>query len=357
MSSPFPPGSWISHLFTFPFWIFIDRTEAWPVLERTAGSLLIRIYPPFRSAPSNYIPMPSIDPQRIPFLSSASVRFSQDSGIPTAVAIPSFHRDQDGKGAIKLVWDANSPLDDDHYPADSLRIDSSPGNDAEVESVSQLSISILREIRSITNQWWLLRSIDRFHGYSRAIFPCDPQGRPTDRPIFGTKARGLFGIERPCRVSDWTSVVDSALKSPSSNSVEQLLLDAYFHEAMDEIAFAVLNLTMSLEQSVEAAFRNSWPPSAGPYKRKRLLQGDGLLDHLSNDLKRRFQVSIRDALPKDFRIVQELWEARGNAAHGQPCAYWAQGKAKPVDGSDLRRFHSSASTIRGLLNNLASTRT
>ena len=106
-------------LYTFPFWLYVDTRTPMLGRELLKGGSLIRFYPPFRSASANFMPMPRIRPEAVPFLSEVK----PNSLLPMlhVVTLPIFQPDG-GPGTIALLsdqWGEKPKI----FPMDSLRID------------------------------------------------------------------------------------------------------------------------------------------------------------------------------------------------------------------------------------------
>jgi len=97
------PAAGTSFVFTFPFWIFVE-VEGGPTVHRIEmGGCKFCVYAPFRSAPANFINMPYVDLQAIPFHEGTRPEIGPEYDPPRLAAVPRIRR-ADGDVAVTLAW-------------------------------------------------------------------------------------------------------------------------------------------------------------------------------------------------------------------------------------------------------------
>jgi len=79
------------------------------------------------------------------------------------------------------------------FPMDSLRIDSFPGTQI---NINQQVVNFLDRLRLSSRPWWINRSIDPIVGLQRNAFASDKFGQPLEMPYGGCGARTPNGIEK-----------------------------------------------------------------------------------------------------------------------------------------------------------------
>lgn len=315
-------------LYTFPFWLYVDTRTPLLVGDLLKGGSLIRFYPPFRSALANFMPMPRIKPEAIPFLSEA--RPSNPLPLIHVVTLPTFQPDG-GPGTIAL-WSDQWGEKLNIFPMDSLRIDlvTSPRGNFTLPSVLH---KLLERLRVRSGQWWILRSIDALLGYERSRFSIIRNGAPRDIGHGIVHARIPFGFEKPIDNTLWMRSAQDVGEEVETFPYEMSVLDAYYYLATSDFRSMVIHAAMGCEQATETVFARLWEArSKGQeFKRGRIMKGYDLPTHLSRDLDRFMGKSFEREHPNEFAEIEKLWDARGRVAHGGKAQFIYNNILKTID--------------------------
>lgn len=311
-------------VYGFPFWIYIDRKDPPKevVLQSNIGD--IRVYPPFRSSPGNFNPFPKIDITKIP-----GIKYRIEGGVPlppSPVIVRSLGLGQNASQNIHVVADESyDHLPQDNFPMDSLRLDYL-GEEPYAEARAQYVRNLLNIIRWKTNQWWINRSMESLTGfYSGQSFQIDRDGKPQGAPgtIFDLSGAGILGVEIPLNSTLWTESIEASAYDFSVPDYESLFLDAAHYLAIGDLHLAVLNLMAACEQAKNRTYTRLWSeryPNI-PYNRDDVQGNWDVRKHLDSKLKRYFGASYKDSYPEEWPLICDLWDARGNVAHGAACTY------------------------------------
>lgn len=166
-----------SYVFTYPFWIVVDTQSPPSTAEINAGGYLVRLYPPFRSGPANFIPMPAVNPNAIPFVPGTKPEISPAlTEVSPLAALPVLGLDDKGRATMRLAggleWGQLANMRE--FPMDSLRVDivGSDELDENVadEAAKRASRELMLLLRWRSRQWWVSRSVDALAGYLRVWF-------------------------------------------------------------------------------------------------------------------------------------------------------------------------------------------
>jgi hypothetical protein len=311
-------------LFSFPFWIIVDTEAAPQTMEVSIGDCFVRAYPPFRSAPANFPYAPPIDKQAVPFDQGLKVRVEPGDKMLTLASTPTLGPTP---GTL-LMWGEDWGERPRNFPMDSFRIDvisAQPGTaKAHQELVEDLMFRLLRLLRWKSGQWWILRSVQPLMGFVRNDFPIDRNGvfLPNDIPSPHSRAHPGYGFERPITQEMWQAVLGFWRSSSSPPEADLILLDAYYFVATAEIRRAVVDAATACEVAKDEFFERRWrEQSSEPFRRGRMLRGYDLPDHIDVQMQRWIRRSYRVDHPQHFVSIQNLWDARGNVAHGGPLTY------------------------------------
>lgn len=340
-------------LYSFPFWIIVDTDNPPQIAEAEVDSVLIRAYPPFRSGTPTSMPMPGIDPHAVPWMEGSTCpQIPPDSKMVRMTYIPLLVT-ADGKAANVIVLnDTSLTYKSPEYPMDSLRLDVAKSWEAVPDFQLSVVLRLLQNLRVISGQWWIGRSTDTLLGYLRNVFEIDNTGSALKRPSACTAARTTVGFEQPINGQIWSEAINMLSRGDLARASRLLLLDSYYHAAAKDYRTAVLSLAQALEQETERSFACLWPRSnSHVFKRRRVMRGSGLPDYLTSDLQRLCGKSLVHDLPGVFEVVEDIWLARGNIAHGHPAEYYRNRKRYVVDNETIKDFAKAADDcINWLLN-------
>lgn len=342
MSKSAPPfgEAW---LFSFPFWIMVDPADPPQIIDTHVDSIKVRAYPPFRSGPANFIPMPYINPHAIPWVQGARPNIASDYRIFSLATLPLLGADSNAKAGIQLIWGETWDEQPPHSPMDSIRLDVAKSHHAIPDFLQSVALRLLQYLRIISGQWWIGRSADAMLGYVRNSFPIDEDGKPLEPSTGYATARTISGFEHPVDNVAWTEAIArlSAGELPRESTL--LVLDSYYYAAAGDFRAAVLSISQALEQEVERTFACLWGATTeAPFKRGRVMRGSGLIDHLTSDLERLASRRFDTEHPDTFGLIEDIWLARGNVAHGGSAEFYRQRHRHIVDNEMAVRFAESA---------------
>jgi hypothetical protein len=311
-----PSRTRICHVFTFPFWVHVDRKAPWRTCDARLETAALRVYPLFRSAPANYYAAPSFNPTVLPYLAEVQERrplkVVEVGWSPILVA--------DGGPTVQTQFSPNWQDPPRMFPMDSLRVDQlgdAKGLPARLQP-REFTRRLLARLRHRTGQWWILREVAALSGFERATFDIDNDGRPLSNPYTMQEVHTGFGFELPVDLDVWRLSVEETIRGVETPAFATSLLDAYFHLASSAINQCIISAAIGCEQATEATFERVWVARnpTTPFKRSRLMQGWDLPKHLTRDLERLCKRSLSAERPADNIDIEELWRARGAAAHG-----------------------------------------
>lgn len=336
-------------LYSFPFWIFLDKRNP-PVLEMTQfEGVKIRIYPPFRSGEPNWIPMPLISKSNTPFLKGREPKKMNRQGyFMTMSAMPQLKIDGLQDTGQFLVWgDSCKSIDPNNFPMDSLRIDILDITKQELEkNIQKFVKKLLNHVRIRSNQWWINRSIDPLLGWKRNTFLIDSYGTPKEPPIALANGHTPSGIERPITAQTWSKSIKSAAEAENPEIHSELYLDAHYYFASGDFRRMVIDLATGIENLKDITFERLWSDkNIGKYRKGKVLKGYDIADHLDRDLKRLINRSLKDEDINTFYWLEIIWDARGNVAHGAEPYYRCGGEVIYVESENSKSMLQSARKI------------
>lgn len=324
MAEDFGPDKPVACLFTFPFVIHVDSRAQFEGREIAFQGGRARIYPLFRSAPANWIPMPKVAIRSVPFPSSftvptlrsgpeyfecLSVLPAPDGFSPSGVAIQAIAGDEGG------------PTSPTQPRKDSLRIDFVPGSTlrAAEQDLHTLANLLMANLRSITKQWWISRSSDVLVGWMRNQMAIDVSGAPLNVPeIMVSRGMSPSGFERTLDAKMWGKALDAISSNLEPPLYKELLLDSTYHLASKDYRRVVLDCAGACEMVKDALFERIWHTlHKGTFRKSRVFKGYDLPVHVDRDLKALCDLSFALADPSSYQEIENLWDARGNVAHGQ----------------------------------------
>lgn len=350
-TGPVPPSAGTSYLFTFPFWIYVDTTSPPDIVEITLDGGLLRFYPPFRSAPANFMPMPRVDPRRIPFAPGTNLNISPDFEMPLAAAVPDLLQNSNEKPSFTAIWGTEWPDPPVLFPMDSLRIDALdlPGGQPSAHP-SQSLTTFLQLLRYRTRQWWIGRSVDPLLGYLRNTFSVSVEGLPLEVPAGLGQIRTVSGDELAVNGAIWQAALGDLANAKQVPIFQVLLLDARFFVSTHDIRRAILDSAICCENVLDVTLERLWPvrrwPAPGTsraYSYSRAMGGETNLGvNLATGMDRYIGRSFQREYPNDHEVIENLWSARGSVAHGGAPEYRRNGQLFQAGEHEAKEFVQTA---------------
>ncbi len=332
-------------LYTFPFLIYVDSQSPIKVKEIIIDDTTIRIYPFFRSGKANFIPMPPISVESIPFIEGLNIEPNNNLIIPTLAAIPSLEKDVNGESIMHLFVKEEFEQFPSIMPMDSLRIDLLSREENKDQIVHSSVSKLIQLIRHKTKQWWMEHHTTA--SLLRANFAILKNGFPLEKPWSNAMGRTVTGDEIPIDEAIWEESINDLEQEKVSPLYALLNLDARYFAAISDFRRAVLDAVIACEQARDIHFERLWFLKAGdvPFKINRVLSGVNLPVHLSADLLKMTNNthSFEIEHPNDFAVIEDLWDARGNIAHGRPNQYRRDGVLNDVNEDKITEFIKSTS--------------
>lgn len=311
-----------AYLFSFPFPIYINTEARFFPIELKVKTETIRIYPFFRSGPANFGSSPAIDSAQIPLSSDNynPIKPSTPNYLPLLKVVPLLVGDPAGSAIATLspVWGKTPHF----FPMDSMRIDILGSHLKPKNFASNLIHHFLRYIRVLTRQWWIgLEYPNGNDYYLQQIIPISRsgifKGVPEQYKLFITPR----GDELPLDETIWNKVIFNIRCNILIADYEDLLLDARYHFAKNEMRRVIIDLAVACEQACETTFiriiEKKEQKKIGVFKRGRYYSGNDLTKHLNKDLKKLSGFSLDADMPKLSNQISELWSLRGDLAHGR----------------------------------------
>lgn len=332
-----------SFTYSFPFWIFVDCSEPLTVKEFQVQSFLVRVYPLFRSGPANFLPMPHINATAIPFIPGTRPDIDPKYRPRAMAAIPLLISNRRTKPGMLLCWAEEWQDRPDPFPMDSIRIDIMASEKQSIVAQEML-LRLLRLLRIHSNQWWIGHSVHGLAGYLRNEFDIGPSGEALGLPDGRAEGRAVSGDERSVDRSLWERALAEVEAGTTIRVYNELVLDARYYASVGDFRRAVIDLAMGCEQAKDQAFERLWT-AANPgatFRRGRVMSGSDFTKHIDRDLGK-FGCSYRRIYPLFFDTIAELWDARGNIAHGREPVFRRAGREVVVDDAIFTGFASVVS--------------
>lgn len=338
-----------SRLYSFPFWLIVDAS--WPpeVAETIFGGTKYRIYPPFRSAPANFVWMPEVAPHAIPFLPGTKPQMPQNLRLLTTASVPNLGT----KPEILVCWapEWNENNRPGNFPMDSLRLDwyGEQGSEAE-----PFLLSFLEQLRWLSGQWWIGRSVDGILGYVRNEFGILANGQPIERPLGTVRAHSPTGDEKPITNGLWLRSIENIQNAQLPLSYEILLLDARYTLAIGDLRMTIINAATACEQAIDYHFERIWNAvkKGEKYRKGKICKGYDISKHVSSDISALIERAFSSDHPRDYEFITHLWDARGNVAHGKAAEFRRNGNVHSVNQGSaqtmLRAAHQLVSWLTTL---------
>ena len=300
------------------------------------GDTRFRIYPMFRSASANWVPMPPIRISEIPFLDGRRYKglISAEGLLPTLATYPKFGEAKVDPTSMDVVvgpiWeDGQEPV---AFPYDSLRIDVLPLPGSEPGSVNPMTVvrRLLGHVRCLTGQWWITRATDVLSGWTRNEVSIDKYGALQGDFVLRGSGRTAGGEERPVVSAIWAKAVRDTEAGVDPPIADQLLLDADYYLASYDLRRCILDAATACEVQRDQTFRKIWDSKLTSKYRKGRLIGNDITAHLSHQLAKHCGRSLAIEQPALFENLKELWLARGNVAHGRSPSFVRNGVREEI---------------------------
>lgn len=311
-------NSSIACLFSFPFPVYVDTESRFSLSEQKIEDETVRIYPFFRSGPANFNSSPPIDLSQVPLpVGNGLTDNSVPRYLPWLTTIPSLSGEPTGSAILTMAptWEKKPRF----FPMDSVRIDILGSHPKPPGFANDVVNRLLRNIRVRTRQWWI--GIEYPTGteyYLRQIVPVSRSGTFKGTPEGNASFTTPRGDEIPLDQTIWNQVITDIKKDRMIAVYEDLLLDARYHAAKNEMRRSIIDLAVACEQACEATFiRVIEHRQMTSFRRGKYYSGNNLTKHLNQDLQKLIGLSLEAEMPEISKHISELWNLRGDLAHGR----------------------------------------
>ena len=347
-----------TYFFTFPFWLYSEKTIDWDNIQIEFQGVAIRVFPPFRSGEYSFNGSPKIKFHNLP-LSKKETAEQKNLKIRelNSIQYPEIpHKGGNWKNShvALTIGDStdekmtNDKMDtlfkSDGRPMDSLRVDVLIKNDNSRSIAEQVVNTLLDIIRSMTCQWWIHRSIDPLVGYCRGGTNINGETNVISNDSFGAlHLNNVFGFEKNISQDIWKHAIARLAKNAKPHSSEKLWLDSAWSAKSGELVLTPIYLCIALEQAVEFTFYNVWQKkNKSKFKRSKVFKNKSLPDNLDMDSLSFFGRSFKKEYPKEHEYIRNMWVVRGNVAHGLEPALFSGGVKNEMDMAMAGHFFNSS---------------
>ena len=348
----------VAYFFTFPFWLYSDKTIDWDELSAEFQGVPIQIFPPFRSGEHSFNGSPKIKFHNLP-LSKKEMVAQQNLNIRELnhIQYPEIPHKGGGLKASQIALTVDNKTDDkmtndkmdvlfksNGRPMDSLRIDILIENENSRAIAEQAINTLLDILRTMTQQWWIHRSIDSLVGYCRGGVHINKETNVISNDAFGAlHLNHVFGFEKNITEGIWKQAVTRLAQNDKPHSSEKLWLDSAWSAKSGELMLTPIYLCIALEQALEFAFYTVWQKNnSTKFKRGKVLKNKNLPDNLDKDSMLFFGRSFKKDHPKEHEYVRNLWVIRGNVAHGLEPILFPNGVKTEMDMDMAGHFFNSS---------------
>jgi hypothetical protein len=311
----------IGYIFTFPYWLYTSSSKPPDDVVFQYKDITYKVYKPFRSSPANFSGLPSPKISSIPDIKfKFGEHIHQFNNLNTCSVIPNIDRDAEGKFKLSV---AHKPLWDtkiEPFPMDSLRIDVNFGKTETISENGLFASNLFTEIidwtRIITKQWWIGKAPNTDN--LRMILPLDKNGSVIDTPRANLKGRTFTGIEKAIDRYNWQIIMKSVKSEEEKPYYELLFLDAHYFFSSGDLRNSILSFSFCLENLLELVFKKIWIKNEEKkFKKGRVMSGNNILNHLTVDFERLGEERYDKVDPDNYNLINELWNYRGEIAHGK----------------------------------------
>jgi hypothetical protein len=304
-------------LFTFPFWLIVDADDPPAVYEAAQPSGAIKIYPPFKSSPPNFVWMPPIAADKVP-VPPNTMRNLPRQGVLQSLSAHPVLATGNSPTAMMLNWSDCQDGDLKDLPMDSLRIDSYCDRDIE-----EFTTDLMAQVRNMSNQWWINRSVAPLYGFCRNEFRIGPNGEGLERPL--GKVRGTTAGRSELRIHSqiWREAIEATLVRKPTPYFRSQLLDAKYMLATGEAAMWAINAAGACDGVkdivVEQLWKNANP--TGTFVKWEVTPRFNLIDHIDGGVKNLTGKAYKQEFPEQYADLKALWALRNDVAHGKPLSF------------------------------------
>ncbi|MFO1052210.1 MAG: hypothetical protein U1F36_08355 [Planctomycetota bacterium] len=339
----------VAAVLTLPFWVFVDVDSAPQVWEGDVDSVHVRIYPPFRSGEANFLNMPHVRMEAVPFIKAAGSRIRR-LNVQRLAVYPGIGLDEHGHARLIAEWGESWQKPPRYFPMDSLRMDVLMSGGDPMGSYERLAEQLLIRIRLATGQWWINRSSAASCGLLRCTFDIDSVGRPNGEVHSAARSRTVTGAEQALTQELWLDALDALATNRPVEPWRTLLLDAQFDLSAGDAGHAVLHAALACEIVKEATFERVWSRTKTTrYKRGKVIPDYELPQHIDENLLKLTGRSYKAESPINHEGVTDLWSARGEVAHGKSPTIVRDGRRVPLAETRLRELLRAAEHCCGWL--------
>ncbi len=177
-------------------------------------------------------------------------------------------------------------------------------------------------------------------GFLRNQFRITRNGIPLEHPKGRTKGHAVYGDEQAINHDLWESAIRDLECGVEPPLYEELLLDGRYFASISNWRRSVFETASACEQAKEIAFKRFWfkkYPNK-KYRRGKILSGYDLPEHLDDRAMQFFNRSYRREYPDGFRTIEDLWNARGDVAHGGEAEYHRSGQIIKINREKAVKF-------------------
>lgn len=348
-----------AYVFTFPFFMLVNMKNKPELRMVELDDARLRIYPPFRSAPANWTVTPVLMASKIPFLTGREPKNKDFSfrSLWNVAAYPGTEGNSKIAGDnMTLVWKDswNHEKFSDIFPMDSIRVDMIPrGKAVNAYLIEEFISRLVENVRCVTKQWWIGRSSDTFTGWKKASFEIDKYGKMLGQVGAYGSGSSVSGIEKPLDKSKWNEVLSRCENGIDPDISDYLLLDASYFFAKNDMRRFVMDAATTCEIEKDNAFERLWKRYKNTNFRKgKAMSGWDLGRHLDSDLENLCGRSLKKECPEIFMLIENLWDARGNVAHGEGAKFKRDGSAVEISNKNGKVIMSAARECVEWLRNL-----
>jgi hypothetical protein len=300
-----PDGA--AYLFEFPFPIFVKDFYRSGITFQRSGSE-VRIVAPFARERSEWIKSDSLSPGSVP-LEHDSTSGWELRGLKTAV-------ENLGVAAYCLRVEAIPDLKDDQ--------------------IEDIAFEFLRQVRTLTGQWWIGHDATPFSSYLKNRFLLSQEWRRIGGVQIYSGAYGLWGFERTLEERDLDVLVRRMNRRQEIPVSRELLFDGIFAHSSEDRRQAIIALSTACEAKITEEFSRFGRENGLEQKARKAIgrKFTHRLDHAAVDLAGH---SFKSNSLLEFGWILCLWSARGNIAHGRDTPIrLPDGSLRTLDYSDLK---------------------
>jgi hypothetical protein len=344
MSDQPPVGT--SYIFTFPFPIFVDSDAPPNIRSMQIDGQSFRFYPFHRSAPENFVPVPSVDLSRLPFQRGLNVKLIIDPILEPIAIKPVLGLDSEGKSSLAPAWGGRTGRAETEIPKDSLRVDvMGPDDKVTNDQCVKVVRAFMQHLRCFSNQFW----IEHFPavGDLRAKFSIASDGTPCGgRPWSCGRGFTVSGDEVAISKEIWNASLEKIRNREEAMFYRLLILDARYNAVTSDVRRSIIDCASACEQARDFSFdRLSRNRVTGTLTRPpRIRRDDNLPKSIDSDLSRFSNGRLSYAIesPSNYVLIKNLWNARNSVAHGGPAIFRDDSGLNEVDGNLALQFVRAA---------------